>query len=112
MPAHRRRRHPPPTYHHSPAVEAATYRPGDTVHINVVITENDELHLVGLNIFDQQTGLHAWESFIHRHTQRLDVVDFFLPPGQDSTTYQLRVAALDHHGNESLEISYFHIAPL
>ena len=87
----------------------ATFRIGDTIRIAATITENDQLHLVAVNIFDQATGLQAFESFIHIHTERLDLARNFVPPATDSTTYQLRLAALDHHGNESLEIRYFHV---
>ncbi|RMG58902.1 MAG: hypothetical protein D6722_22995 [Bacteroidetes bacterium] len=89
--------------------DAATFQRGDTILISATISENDQLHLVSFRVIDLKTGLQAWEALFHYHDVAADFSETFVPEVTDSTSYQLRVIALDHHGNEAMDIRHFFI---
>lgn len=75
------------------------YVVGDTINIQVQITENDELHHIEADMFRNVTQ-KVWSRNAHSHEKIYNINDAYIVQEADTqSTFKLQVLADDHNGN-------------
>ena len=89
---------------------ASMFDSGDTVMIQIVVTDNIELHDVDVFINDKKTGAEVYKLYRHSHTKEVNINSWWVataPHGQ--ADYILRVKAEDAAGNTAEKTHEFHV---
>ena len=90
----------------------AMYMSGDSAHIHVVITDNDELHEYSAVIERTHMGstVEVWNESGHEHTQQKMIhADYVIDVPGMHNDFTLRVTASDHSGNETTDEVSWHV---
>lgn len=88
------------------------YMSGDSAHIHVVISDNDELHEYSAVIERTHMGntVEVWSDSGHEHTeQKMIHADYVIDVPGMHNDFTLRVTASDHSGNETSEEVSWHV---
>lgn len=89
-----------------------TYASGDTVHVQVRITDNDQLHDIFASITRTYEGAteQVWSIETHSHDDVFDLLGWYIVEAQGMhNDFVLSITASDHNGNEDTEKFEFHV---
>lgn len=89
---------------------ATVFDSGDTVRIQVVVTDNVELHEVDVFINNKKTNEEVYKLHRHSHTKEVNINSWWIATApQGHADYILKVKAEDAAGNKAERTHEFHV---
>ncbi|MFN4299582.1 MAG: hypothetical protein ACK4EX_07620 [Thermaurantimonas sp.] len=87
-----------------------SFNSGDTVFIQIVVTDNVELHEVDVFIHEKRTGIEKYKLHRHSHSREVNINSWWIAEaGEGHTDYVLTVKAEDAAGNKAEKKHEFHV---
>lgn len=89
----------------------AEFEKGDTVFIEIQVTDNDEMHEVEVHIHRKSTNEEVFHLERHAHSKEVNINTYWVVPndlGLDEK-FELEVEAEDDAGNKSKKVHEFHV---
>jgi hypothetical protein len=93
--------------------EGHTYEMDDTVHIDIDITADFEMHGYDAWLINETAGDTVWSADLHDHGTSFHIHDHWVNNVADHSDMKLKVSAeIDHDGNTTVKEVHFHCHPM
>lgn len=91
--------------------DKAEFEKGDTVFIEIQVTDNVEMHEVEVHIHRQTTDEEVFHLERHTHSQEVNINTFWVVPNDlgANEKFELEVEAEDDAGNKSKKVHEFYV---
>jgi hypothetical protein len=97
---------------HEPT-QNASYDSGDTVHINISVTSDSEMHGYDAVLINTTTGETVWDTELHFHETSFSINDTWVNDVAVESIMLLKITAeIDHEGNTMMKEVGFYAHPM
>lgn len=93
--------------------EGHVFQLADTVHVDIHITADFDMHGYDAWIINESAGDTVWTSSLHDHGQSFEIHGEWINDVMDHSDMKLKVSAeIDHDGNTTEKEVHFHCHPM